>query len=101
MSWPTRIATACGYAWRRAEYTLSSGGVLRAWFLLNLKLFLVAGIPLLFAVPLVTWLLSSLSVWALLLREIAVNLLVSALALLALGVVLCLIAGLLAGRRRS
>ena len=69
-----RSAEVLRYSLLKTEYWLSPSGTLREWLRLNTVVALILGIPALFVVPLVTWLLSEFVMWSELLVQIAKNL---------------------------
>ena len=78
-----------------AEHSLSPRGGLRAWLKLNVLAALVIGAPALIVVPVATYLLGGVATWSQLLLSIAVNLLMTAVAVLGTLLVLLLIAAVL------
>lgn len=84
MSVLERIAEVCRYKLLQLEYSLSSGGGLRAWIRLNLLVSIVLGIPALFVVPIVTWLLGSFVTWTAFILQASLNLLYTLLTIIAI-----------------
>lgn len=83
-----RVAEVLCWAFNGLERAVSPKGRLRSWILLNLLVALGIAIPALTVVPAITLVFEGLAQWAELLTRIAVNLLLTALALLGLLVVL-------------
>ena len=71
-----RSAESLRYSTLQTEYWISAGGTLREWFRLNCGVALVLGIPALFVVPIITFLLHQFTTWTGLLVQIAKNLVV-------------------------
>jgi hypothetical protein len=83
-----RVAEALCWAFNCLERAISPSGRLRSWIQLNLLVALGFAIPALTIVPAITLVFEGIALWAELLTRIAFNLLLTALALLALLVVL-------------
>jgi hypothetical protein len=83
-----RVAEVLCWAFNGLERAVSPRGRLRSWILLNLLVALGIAIPALTVVPAITLVFEGIAQWAELLTRIAVNLLLTALALLGLLVVL-------------
>jgi hypothetical protein len=83
-----RVAEVLRWAFNGLERAVSPKGRLRSWILLNLLLALGIAIPALTVVPAITLVFEGIAQWAELLMRIAVNFLLTALALLGLLVVL-------------
>lgn len=94
-----RVAEVLCWAFNVLERSLSPSGRLRSWILLNLLVALGIAIPALTVVPAITLAFEGIAQWAELLTRIAVNLLLTAMALLGLLVVLRVIEAV-AKRRR-
>jgi hypothetical protein len=69
-----RVAEVCRFTLANLEYSLSSGGGLRAWFKLNLLIALLIAIPIVFVFPVITLFLATFASWSDLLRTTAINL---------------------------
>lgn len=79
-----RITEVLRYKLLQLEYSLSSGGGLRAWLRLNLLVCLLLTIPAILIVPVVTWLLQSFTTWSAYLFATALNLLFTLLTIVAI-----------------
>jgi len=71
-----RSAESFRYVALKTEYWISAGGTLREWLRLNCYIALILGIPALFVVPAITFLLTQFTTWTALLVQIAKNLIV-------------------------
>ena len=69
-----RSADLLRYSVLKAEYWLSPAGALREWIRLNVKLWLIVGIPTLLLTPLITMLFASAERWSALMARIFINL---------------------------
>lgn len=83
-----RSAEVLRYKMLQLEFAISPEGGLRGWLKLNVLLALLIGIPALFLVPIITFLVSSFASWTGFLLEAAMNLLYTLLALLAIGAII-------------
>src|SRR5262245_18582057 len=68
-----RVAEVCRFTLANIEYSLSSGGGLRAWFKLIFLIALLIAAPVVFIFPVVTLLLGTFATWSDLLRTTAIN----------------------------
>ena len=78
-----RITEVCRYSLAKLEYSLSSGGGLRAWFKLNLLLALMIAIPALLVMPAITLVLGTFATWTDFLAMAATNIFWATLAIIA------------------
>ena len=78
-----RITEVCRYSLAKLEYSLSSGGGLRAWFKLNLLMAFMIAIPALFVMPTITLVLGTFATWTDFLAVAAINIFWATLAIIA------------------
>jgi len=78
-----RIAEVCRYTLAKLEYSLSSGGGLRAWFKLNLLIALLIAIPALLVMPAVTLVLGTFATWTDFVAVAAINIFWATVAIIA------------------
>lgn len=78
-----RIAEVCRYSLAKLEYSLSSGGGLRAWFKLNLLLAFMIAIPAMLVMPAITLVLGTFATWTDFLAVAAINIFWATLAIIA------------------
>lgn len=68
-----RITEVLRYSIAKLEYSLSSGGHLRAWLKLNLLVSVVMAIPVLLVLPPLTWALGTFATWSAYISTTAIN----------------------------
>ena len=83
-----RCAEVVRYELSQLEYAISPGGELRGWLRLNCLLALFMGIPALFFVPIITYVLGSFATLTGFLFEAVTNLFYTLLTILAIGAVI-------------
>ncbi len=77
----SRIAEALRYALSKLEYSLSSGGGLRAWLKLNGLLGLLLAIPVILVLPVITLALGTFATWSDYFATASINIFHSVLAI--------------------
>jgi hypothetical protein len=87
-----RISESLRYSILDIERSISPNGGLRAWAQLNVLMALVLGIPALLIIPVITYILSGFATWSEYIKQIAINLLVVAVAVL-LGLLVLILIG--------
>jgi len=68
-----RVAEVCRFTLSKLEYSLSSGGGLRAWFKLNLLIALLIAAPAILILPVITLVLGTFATWSEYIYATAVN----------------------------
>jgi len=99
LSWPERSAEVLRYSFQRLEYWVSPSGVIREWFRLVFKVFLMLAIPAFLLCPVVTFVFLQVETWTAALLAIVLNLLKTALAVVALGGLIVIAFRTFGGRR--
>lgn len=83
-----KSAEVVRYQFHKLEYSISSGGSLRAWFKLNLFVAILLAIPAFLLVPVITVILAGVAEWTLCLMQIVQHLLFTLLYLIAIAVII-------------
>jgi len=96
-----RSAEVLRYKILQLEHAVSPEGGLRGWLRLNVLLSLLIGIPALFLVPIITFLVSSFATWTGFILQAVLNILYTLLGLLAIGAIIMIVGFVLTQLRRQ